>query len=90
MLIATTACSIAIFQHREQTLGNQYVNGVARPAGPEPPTSTVARLNENLLESMDHILYEEQFQVVPEVRERSLVCFASGADHNLTQIDFAD
>lgn len=90
MLIATTACSIAIFQHGEQALGNQYVNGVARPAGPERLTSTVARLNENLLESMDHILYEERFQVVHEVRERSRVCFASDADHNLTQIDFAD
>lgn len=78
MLIATTACSIAIFEHRERTLGNQYVNGVAGPAGPKPLTSTVARLNENLLESMDHTLYEEQFQVVPEVRERSRVCFASG------------
>jgi hypothetical protein len=46
---------------------------------PDPTlTSTVARLNENVLESMDHTLYEEQFQVVPEVCERSRVCFASG------------
>ena len=36
MLIATTACSIAIFEHRERTLDNQYVNGVAGPAGPKP------------------------------------------------------
>lgn len=77
MLISTTACSIAIFEDKERTLGNQYVNGIAGPAGRKPLTSTVARLNENLLESMDHTLYEEQFQVVPEVRERSRVCFAS-------------
>ena len=78
MLIATTAHSIAIFEHGERTLGNQYGNGVAGPAGPKPLTSTVARFNENLCESMDHTLYEEQFQVAPEVRERSRVFCASG------------
>lgn len=78
MLMSPTACSLAIFEHWERTLGNQYVNGVTGSAGPNPLTSTVARLNENLLESMDHTLYEEQFQVVPEVRERSCVYVASG------------
>ena len=36
MLMSTTACSIAIFEHWERTRGNQYVNGVVGPAGPKP------------------------------------------------------
>lgn len=86
MLMSATACSIAIFEHWERTLGNQYVNGVAGSAGPKPLTSTVARLNENLLESMDHTLYEEQFQVAPKCMS-ALVCMLLAAVSCGPQLD---
>jgi hypothetical protein len=40
MLISTTACSIAILEHRKRTLGNQYLNGAALEALEQAMTDT--------------------------------------------------